>query len=73
LVPPDPADRHVVYHAVDLTFRLKLKGKAVDAGLPIPTVNDGFTSCASDLGDSGVGKKEPTYGPQWLRQQPVYR
>ena len=33
LVPPDPANRHAVYHAVDLNFRLKPTGKAVDAGV----------------------------------------
>ena len=43
LAPPDPANRHAVYHAVDLNFRLKPASKAVDAGVLIPTVNDGFT------------------------------
>ena len=46
LVPPDPANRHAVYHAVDLNFRLKPTSKAVDAGVLIPTVNDGFTGRA---------------------------
>ena len=63
LAPPDPAKRHAVYHAMDLNFRLKPGSKAVDAGVPIPTVNDGFTGRAPDLGALEVGKPEPKYGP----------
>lgn len=73
LVPPDPANRHAVYHAVDLNFRLKAAGKAVDAGVAIPTVNDGFTGRAPDLGALEVGKPAPKYGPRWLKGQPFYR
>jgi hypothetical protein len=73
LVPPDPANRHAVYHAVDLNFRLKPASKAVDAGVRIPTVNDGFTGRAPDLGALEVGKPVPTYGPRWLKGQPFYR
>jgi hypothetical protein len=73
LVPPDPANRHAVYHAMDLNFRLKPASKAVDAGVVIPTVNDGFTGRAPDLGALEVGKPEPTYGPRWLKGQPFYR
>ncbi len=73
LVPPDPANRHAVYHAVDLNFRLKPTSKAVDAGVLIPTVNDGFTGRAPDLGALEVGKPEPRYGPRWLKGQPFYR
>ncbi len=73
LVPPDPANRHAVYHAVDLNFRLKASSKAVDAGVLIPTVNDGFTGRAPDLGALEVGKPEPKYGPRWLNGQPFYR
>jgi len=73
LVPPDPAKRHAVYHAVDLNFRLKPASKAVDAGVMIPTVNDDFTGRAPDLGALEVGKPEPKYGPRWLTWQPFYR
>ncbi len=73
LVPPDPAKRHAVYHAVDLNFRLKPGGKAVDAGVPIPTINDGFLGRAPDLGALEVGVPEPKYGPAWLTWQPFYR
>lgn len=73
LVPPDPADRHAVYHAIDLNFRLKPTSRAVDAGVVLPTVNDGFTGRAPDLGALEVGKPEPEYGPKWLKGQPFYR
>ncbi len=73
LTLPDPATPHRVYHAMDLSFRLKPGGKAVDAGEPIPTVNDGFAGAAPDLGALEVGQPEPHYGPRWLTTQPFYR
>ena len=73
LSPPDPASRHAVYHAMDLNFRLKPSSKAVDAGVPIPTVNEGFTGRAPDLGALEVGKPATKYGPRWLNSQPFYR
>lgn len=73
LAPPDPSSRHAVYHAMDLNFRLKPGSKAVDAGVVIPTVNDGFAGRAPDLGALEVNAPEPTYGPRWLKRQPFYR
>ena len=73
LAPPDPSKRHAMYHAMDLNFRLKPGGKAVDAGVPIPTVNDGFIGKAPDLGAIEVGKPAPKYGPSWLTGHPFYR
>jgi hypothetical protein len=73
LIGPDPSKRHAVYHGMDLNFRLNPKGKAVDAGVPIPTVNDGFAGDAPDLGALEVGQPEPVYGPRWLKTQPFYR
>ncbi len=73
LAPPDPARRHAVYHSMDLNFRLKPGSKAVDAGDRIPTVNDGFTGRAPDLGALEVGVPEPKYGPRWLTWTPFYR
>lgn len=75
LSPPDPspAGRHAVYHAADLNFRLNPKGKAVDAGVAIPTVNDGFTGRAPDLGALEVGKAEVKWGPRWWRGGSFYR
>jgi hypothetical protein len=73
IVPPDPAQRHAIYHASDINFRLKAGSKAVDAGVAIPTVNDGFTGKAPDLGALEVGKPPPKYGPRWLKGDSFYR
>ncbi|MBN9660851.1 MAG: right-handed parallel beta-helix repeat-containing protein [Acidobacteria bacterium] len=73
LAPPNPATRHAVYHSMDLNFRLKAGGRAVDAGVPLPTVNDGFTGKAPDLGALELGQPEPHYGPRWLTWRPFYR
>jgi len=73
LSPPDPAKRHAVYHAMDLSFRLRPSSKAVDAGVLIPTINDSFTGRAPDLGALELGAPEPHYGPTWITWQPFYR
>jgi hypothetical protein len=73
MVPPDPSKRHAVYHAMDLDFRLKPGGKAVDAGVVLPTVNDGFVGRAPDLGALELGAPEVKYGPTWLTWAPFYR
>ncbi len=73
LTPPDPAQRYRVYHSMDLNFRLRPGSKAVDAGVALPTVNDGFTGRAPDLGALELGKPEPHYGPRWITWKPFYR
>ena len=71
--PPDPAKRHAAYHAMDLNFKLKPGSKAVDAGVVLPTVNDGFAGQAPDLGALEAGQPVPKYGPRWVTWQPFYR
>jgi hypothetical protein len=73
MTPPDPAKRHAVYHAADLSFRLKPGSRAEDAAAEIPTVNDVFTGRAPDLGALEIGMPDPKYGPRWLTWQPFYR
>lgn len=73
LAPPDPADRHAVYHAADLDFDLRLDSRAVDAGVVLPTVNEHFVGNAPDLGALEAGGEAPHYGPRWLKSQPFYR
>ena len=73
LVPPDPARRYDVYHAMDLNFRLNPKGKAIDAGVLLPTINDNFTGRAPDLGAIELNQPEPHYGPRWITWMPFYR
>ena len=73
LRPPDAAQRYRVYHAADLNFKLKAGSKAVDAGVALPTLNDGFTGRAPDLGALEVGAAEIHYGPRWITWAPFYR
>lgn len=73
LKPADPAQRHRVYHAMDLNFRLKAGGKAIDAGVVLPTMNDNFTGRAPDLGALEFGQPEIHYGPRWITWNPFYR
>jgi len=73
LLPPDPANPHAVYHASDLDFRLKPGGRAVDAGVAIPTVNEDYTGKAPDLGALEVGRPLPIYGPRDGAGRPFYR
>ena len=71
--PPDSSKPGKPYNAVDLDFRLKPGSKAVDAGVRLPKVNDGFAGKAPDLGAYEVGQPVPVYGPRWLKEQPFYR
>ena len=73
LAPPDAASKHAVYHAMDLNFQLDPSGKAVDAGVLIPTVNEDHAGQAPDLGALEAGQPLPHYGPRWLTWQPFYR
>lgn len=62
--PPSSGTYGTPYEAADLNFALKAGGKAVDAGKPIPNVNDGFAGRAPDLGAHEVGQPLPVYGPR---------
>ena len=74
LTAPNKAKPHWVYHAVDLNFELNPKGKAIDAGVRLPNVNDDFTGKAPDLGALEYGKPEPVYGPRGeIYNRPFYR
>lgn len=73
LTAPDPAKRHAVYHGMDLDFRLRAGSRAIDAGVILPTVNDGYAGKAPDLGALEYGQPPPHYGPRWMTWQPFYR
>ena len=45
-------------------LRLRPGSAAVDAGVRLPNVNDGFTGSAPDLGAYEVGQELPVYGPR---------
>ncbi|HEX6997686.1 MAG TPA: hypothetical protein VF322_06050 [Gammaproteobacteria bacterium] len=62
--PPDFSDptRLVQPAAVDL--RLRPGSAAVDAGTELPTITDGFSGRAPDLGAYELGREPPHYGPR---------
>jgi len=53
-----------IYDAASLDFRLKPGSAPVDRGVVLPTVTDGFTGKAPDLGALEVGVAAPHYGPR---------
>ena len=60
----DVSTLQAVYDADDLDFRLRPGSAAVDRGTVLPTVTDGFTGGAPDLGALEVGVPAPHYGPR---------
>lgn len=57
-----------VYFGVDLNFKLNPNGKAVDAGVLIPNINDNFSRKAPDLGALELGSPAVIYGARGLKQ-----
>ncbi len=53
-----------LYKAEDFDFGLKPGSAAVDRGIAIANVTDGFTGQAPDLGALEVGRPVPVYGPR---------
>ena len=60
----DVASVQKLYKADDFDFRLKAGSAAVDRGVSLPTVTDGFAGKAPDLGALEVGAAVPHYGPR---------
>lgn len=61
---PDRSDPQRVYIPEGLDFRLRSGSPAVDAGTVLPTITDGFTGRAPDLGAFESGRPEYHYGPR---------
>jgi hypothetical protein len=61
---PDMTDPQHVYKTDDFDFRLKPGSAAVDAGIELPGITDGFTGRAPDLGAYETGIPIPHYGPR---------
>jgi hypothetical protein len=61
---PEKADPQRLYNPEDFDFRLKPGSAAVDAGVELPTITDGFTGKAPDLGAYELGQPVPQYGPR---------
>jgi hypothetical protein len=61
---PDPQDPRRFYSPEEFDFTLTAKSAAVDAGVVLPNVNDGFTGKAPDMGAYERGRPMPMYGPR---------
>ena len=61
---PDPKDPTRFYRPEEFDFSLHEKSPAVDAGVVLPNINDGFTGRAPDLGAFERGLPMPVYGPR---------
>lgn len=60
----DMANVQNLYDAKDLDFTLVSGAAALDKGVALPTVTDGFTGGAPDLGALERGVDAPHYGPR---------
>ena len=61
---PDTKDITRLYKQDEFDFRLKAGSAAVDAGAVLPTITDGFTGRAPDLGVVELDQPLPVYGPR---------
>jgi hypothetical protein len=59
-----PADLRVQYPTSGTDLRLAPASRAVDAGVRLPNLNDGFRGSAPDLGCCELGEPLPIYGPR---------
>ena len=59
-----PESDTTVHDAATFDFRLQGQSSAVDSGVPLPGLNDGFHGAAPDLGAVEAGEIEPHYGPR---------
>ncbi len=61
---PDRQKKGHVYAVKNLDFRLTKSSKAIDAGCILPTITDGFSGKAPDLGAIEYGREPLRYGPR---------
>jgi hypothetical protein len=61
---PDKSDPQRLYKPDEFDFRLKPGSAAVDAGTVLPSITDGFTGGAPDLGAYELDQPLPHYGPR---------
>ena len=64
LTLPDVKDQQRVYRLDEVDFRLKPGSPAVDAGMVLANVTDGYAGKAPDLGAYELGAPLPHYGPR---------
>jgi hypothetical protein len=53
-----------LYAPEDYDLTPSSRGNLIDAGVVLPTINDGFVGKAPDIGAIEFGGKAPTYGPR---------
>lgn len=61
---PDPARRGHIYPMKGYDFTLRASSQAVDAGVALPNITDGFKGKAPDMGALERGGVVPHYGPR---------
>ncbi len=61
---PDLATPTRLYDPAEVDLRLQRGAGAIDAGLVLPNINDGFEGRAPDLGAYEYGQSPPHYGPR---------
>ena len=61
---PDKTDPQRLYKPDGLDFRLRAGSAAIDAGVELPSITDGFTGKAPDIGAFENGRPLPQYGPR---------
>jgi len=64
VTPVNPADPRTLYLPETTDFRLKSDSRAVDSGILLPGINDGFIGRAPDLGAVELNAPLPHYGPR---------
>jgi len=62
--PTDQSDPIRLYNPEDNDFRLKPRSAAIDKGIELPGITDGFKGRAPDLGAYELGVEPPQYGPR---------
>ena len=62
--PPAKGDPTKLYRPEDYDVTLRPDSAAIDAGVVLPGVTDGYTGKAPDLGALEYGRPIPTYGPR---------
>src|SRR5690606_34760552 len=66
---PDFSDPTRLYSPEDVDLRLREQSAAVDAGVPLPNITDGYTGRAPDLGAYELGAELPHYGPRPVSEE----
>jgi len=62
--PTDESDPRVLYPPESMDFTLRPRSGAIDKGVDLPTITDGFKGKAPDLGAYEFGNPPPHYGPE---------